>query len=462
MIFSSGVFLLLYLPLMLLIYYNPVVTGRKFKNLFLFFGSCLFYAYGEPIYICLILMSILFNWMIARCIDRYEKEKRILFGMGILFNIILLFLFKYLAFIQNIVNDLFKIDIMVSNVILPIGISFYTFQAISYLIDVYSGKEIAQKSIINVGLYIAFFPQLIAGPIVRYNTIAYEIEHRNESYDNFYYGIRRFLIGMGKKVLIANQIAIVADRAFSLPIQDLSTAMAWLGAVAYTLQIYFDFSGYSDMAIGLGRMFGFHFLENFHYPYISTSITEFWRRWHISLSSWFRDYIYIPLGGNRGGIYRQLFNMFIVWLLTGLWHGANWTFLCWGIFYFLLLLVEKVFGCMKGMVGYVYTIVAVIIGWVIFRSQDVLSAMKYIKTMFCLSNVSVFDEMFKTYAISFKVVLLIGVLACMPIAEYFGKQIKGNNYVYRILTDAGIFMIGILAFCFIIGESYSPFIYFNF
>ena len=345
MVFSSTLFLFLFLPLTLMIYYNPFVRSRKFRNRCLLVASLFFYAWGEPFFVCLMVLSIAVGWACGRAMERAAsrgQEKRILTA-GVVFHVGLLFVFKYLTFAASQLGLLLHEDFSAIHIALPIGISFFTFQLLSYLFDIYYGRAKAQQSVLAVGLYIALFPQLIAGPIVRYETIEQQIEHRVENIADFSSGMMRFIYGLGKKVLIANYMGAVADNIFDGG-GSLSLATAWYGAFAYTLQIYFDFSGYSDMAIGLGRMFGFHFMENFNYPYISRSATEFWRRWHISLGTWFRDYVYIPLGGNRVTRRRWVYNLFVVWALTGIWHGANWTFLCWGLWYFVLLLVEKLTG----------------------------------------------------------------------------------------------------------------------
>lgn len=346
MLFPSEVFLFLFLPFVLAVYYLVLRKHTVGKNIFLFIMSLLFYAYGEPKYVFLMLFMILLHYGLGLLINKYSGDKRmqklILFLMVVI-DVCILGYFKYLNFIVSIFTgkaDTFKI-------VLPIGISFFTFQAISYVVDVYRGKGKVQTQFLNVGLYISLFPQLIAGPIVRYETVANEIEHRKENLNDFAVGVNRFIIGLGKKVLLANQFAVVSDTVFGNVTSTGTTnsfLLLWMGAIAYTLQIFFDFAGYSDMAIGLGRMFGFHFLENFKYPYISKSISEFWRRWHISLQTWFKDYIYIPLGGSRvNSKTRLVFNIFVVWFLTGVWHGANWTFIVWGLMYFVLLILEKFF-----------------------------------------------------------------------------------------------------------------------
>lgn len=350
MLFPSEVFLFLFLPFVLAVYYLVLRKHTVGKNIFLFIMSLLFYAYGEPKYVFLMLFMILLHYGLGLLINKYsgdERMQKLILFLMVVIDVCILGYFKYLNFIVSIFTskaDTFKI-------VLPIGISFFTFQAISYVVDVYRGKGKVQTQFLNVGLYISLFPQLIAGPIVRYETVANEIENRKENLNDFAVGVNRFIIGLGKKVLLANQFAVVSDTVFGNVTSTGTTnsfLLLWMGAIAYTLQIFFDFAGYSDMAIGLGRMFGFHFLENFKYPYISKSISEFWRRWHISLQTWFKDYIYIPLGGSRvNSKTRLVFNIFVVWFLTGVWHGANWTFIVWGLMYFVLLILEKFFIWMR-------------------------------------------------------------------------------------------------------------------
>ena len=338
MLFSSSIFLFLFLPLVLFLYYLPLRGWREGQNLFLLLASLAFYAWGEPWFVLVMMASILINYAFGLWTARNKRTGKSLFppvALAVAVNLSVLFVFKYLMFTLGILNSL-GASLTLPIIRLPIGISFFTFQALSYVLDVARGRGEVQRSPLKVGLYISFFPQLIAGPIVKYETVAQQIDCRKESWADVSSGCVRFLTGLGKKVLIANQMAVVADRAFGMEAGSLSASFAWLGSLCYTMQIYYDFSGYSDMAIGLGRMFGFHFLENFRYPYRSRSITEFWRRWHISLSTWFRDYVYFPLGGSRvDAPWKHLRNLFAVWLLTGIWHGANWTFIAWGLLYFL-------------------------------------------------------------------------------------------------------------------------------
>ena len=379
MLFSSAIFLFAFLPITFLVYY---MINPKFRNIWLFLVSVFFYAWGEPRFVLIMLFSIIMNYGLGLLADNYRGTDygRVVIITTVILNLVLFFCFKYLNFtIQNL-NSLLKITLPQTHILLPIGISFFTFQAMSYVFDVYKGNGNVQKNPFYVGLYITFFPQLIAGPIVRYETVSREINCRKENFNDISTGIERFIIGLGKKVIISNQWAILADYAFNMnQTGNLhSASLAWIGAIAYAFQILFDFSGYSDMAIGLGKMFGFHFLENFNYPYFSESVSEFWRRWHISLGSWFRDYIYIPLGGSRVKQSRLICNLFIVWLLTGVWHGANWTFILWGLWYFILLAFEKLTGYPKRFkniffIGLyrIWTLFCILIGWVLFRSSNV-------------------------------------------------------------------------------------------
>ena len=352
-------------------------------------------------------------------------------------------------------------DICSFNIALPIGISFFTFQMISYLFDVYYKKSQVQKNILNLGLYVSFFPQLIAGPIVRYNQIEVEIQNREESLVNISSGIQRFIIGLGKKALIADFVGQIADNIFSMYGKN-SALLAWYGAVAYTLQIYFDFSGYSDMAIGLGRMFGFHFDENFAHPYESRSVTEFWRRWHISLSSWFRDYVYIALGGNRVTKGRWILNLFIVWLLTGIWHGANWTFLCWGLLYFIILLIEKFtrLDKRKGVLSWIMTIVIVTVAWVIFRSDSIAAAGQYIYDLIGINGTGISDTTFAIYLKGTWVVMVMGIIGASSVVSNTGERLKKNGHTW--VVNVWIFIVLILSGLRVVCSTYNPFIYFNF
>ncbi len=374
-----------------------------------------------------------------------------------------------MIFTGKIIQYLFGINLQIPNIVLPIGISFFTFQALSYVFDVYREKGNVQSNLLYVGLYISFFPQLIAGPIVRYETIANEIENRKENNNDFFDGFARFVIGLSKKVLLANSFAFLADQTFNA-IKDgenISVLFGWLGAIAYTFQIFFDFSGYSDMAIGMGRMFGFHFLENFNYPYISTSVTEFWRRWHISLGTWFKDYLYIPLGGSHCSLQRNIFNLFVVWFLTGLWHGANMTFIVWGLMYFLLLAFEKSIGFVNidrgkfSALKWLYTIVFIIIGWIIFRSENMHDALLYLKYTFGLNRNVFIDEIFIGWFTQNLLLLFIGAFLCTPIFKHISHKTKDNEKVKVLKLLALIFLL-VLSIANLVSSSYNPFIYFNF
>ena len=471
MVFSSTVFLFLFFPLVLIGYYNPVFKSRKFKNIFLLAASLGFYAWGEPVFVFVMLFSIWLNWLIGLKIAdaKNQKIRKTFMILAVSFNISLIFVFKYLTFVCENINLIAKTDFLSLNIALPIGISFFTFQIISYILDIYNKKATAQKNFLNTALYISLFPQLVAGPIVRYETIADEILNRKESVKDFVDGFSRFITGLAKKVLVANYAGFIADKVFTIGESggmppDLSIAVVWLGAICYTIQIYFDFSGYSDMAIGIGRMFGFHFPENFNYPYIAKSITEFWRRWHISLSSFFRDYLYIPLGGNRVSKKRLFLNLFIVWTLTGVWHGANWTFLAWGFFYFVLLAAEKFTGFDKrlGVFGHFYTMLFVIIGWVLFRSESILQAGYYFRVMFGFGANPLTDELFFYYFNACKIILFTGILFSLPVVPFIRNKLLANPKLYEILGSVRIAVLFVIAISVCVRATYNPFIYFNF
>ena len=460
MVFSSGTFLFLFLPVVIFVYYNPIVKGRAFRNVFLLLASILFYAWGEPLYVVLMLSSIVMNWLFGLLLLT-KLPDRLVVTLAVLFNLAAFFVFKYYDFAVTNCAGLFGFSPKILGLELPIGISFYTFQALSYVIDVKRDHSLAQKNLMNVGLYISFFPQLIAGPIVRYETVAREINDRQENFPEFADGLRRFLWGLSKKVIIANNLAVVADRAFDGG--ELTTGLAWLGVIAYTLQIYFDFSGYSDMAIGLGRMFGFHFNENFNYPYAAVSVTDFWRRWHISLSSWFRDYVYIPLGGNRVKPLRHIFNLFVVWLLTGTWHGAEWTFILWGLVYFVLLMLEKYtpLGKLPRPVGRIYTLFAVMLCWVLFRAASLSDAVTYLRAMFT-SSVPLWDDTATVLLTNNASYFIIGALVSFPIFPMLTKSRLAEKKWAKYVGAAVQLVIFLLTVGFILRSSYDPFIYFNF
>ena len=381
--------------------------------------------------------------------------------IAITFDILLIGIFKYASFLSKNLATLTGDDRWIIEIALPIGISFFTFQLMSYVFDIYYGNANAQKNPLYVALYISLFPQLIAGPIVRYQQIENEITDRHESFGEFTEGMRRFIYGLGKKVLIANFLAQIADNVFDY-IENPSVMTAWLGAIAYTLQIYFDFSGYSDMAIGLGRMFGFHFLENFNYPYIASSVTDFWRRWHISLSTWFRDYVYIPLGGNRVSKRRWVLNLFVVWLLTGIWHGANWTFVLWGLIYFVVLLLEKQTGIVQkiGVFAHIYTMLVVTLAWVFFRSPDIAFGCRYIGNLFGIGASGFVDGVFVENVKATYVVLMFSLVGMTPsMNRLFCSLRKKNLVVIEWVWLLLVFSISVIE---IVSASYNPFIYFNF
>ena len=456
MIFSSAEFIFLFLPGTLLLYYSPLFRGRRARNVLLLLVSLLFYAWGEPVRVLLLLGSIVFNWLLGRWAEPGRRHPRAALAAAAAGNLAVLFVFKYLGFLcENL--GLLGLPVPEVDISLPVGISFYTFQALSYVIDVYRGRSPAQKNILDVGLYIAFFPQLIAGPIVRDETVARESHHRRECWADFSGGVPRFIAGLGKKAILANTLAIAADAAFRS--ESLSAPMAWLGAVSYALQIYFDFSGYSDMAIGMGRMFGFHFLENFDKPYRASSVTDFWRRWHISLSSWFRDYVYIPLGGNRVSHRRHLCNLFAVWMLTGIWHGANWTFLLWGLGYFLLLMAEK-YGQLDRRLGIwsrPWTLLWVLLLWVVFRADSLGHAGRYFSAMFTGGRGNCDDFLY--YFGNLKAYLGIAVVCCLPVErawERIPERVRGW------LACGGEIALLLLVLTYVASSTYNPFIYFNF
>ena len=480
MLFTSLIFIVCFLPAVLILYYTVLRNHRKLQNFFLLLASLGFYAWGEPKFVFLLMLSIVVNWIFGLAVDRHRvhpvRSKWVLAVM-VAFNLSILYIFKYLMFTVDNVNRFFGTDFTVSKIILPIGISFFTFHAISYVIDIYRGKAQVQKNLFHVGLYIVFFPQLVAGPILRYSVIADQIMGRKETFEDFSLGACRFLKGFAKKILLANNFALIADAAFSMHHGELSVSFAWLGAIAYTLQIYFDFSGYSDMAIGLGRMFGFHFPENFNYPYISKSTSEFWRRWHISLGSWFRDYVYFPLGGSRvESTGRLIFNLFVVWSLTGLWHGANWTFICWGLLYFVSISLEKVFnfeklGSGKGAAAlkHVYTMLLVVFGWVLFRATTIAGAAAYLKTMLFLSGAPFIDGNTLVNLAEYKLFLILGILFSMPLSKAFSawyeeksKNGQALTGVKTVVYPAAMLALFFVAMSYIVKGSYNPFIYFNF
>lgn len=465
MLFSSLTFLYFFLPTVLILYF--IINNRTWRNTVLLIASLVFYSWGEPKYVFLMLASTLAAWLCGLGMDK-AKERKTLSRAILIISLILMLgslaVFKYLNFFVENLNRIDGIALKVQNIALPIGISFYTFQILSYLIDLYWGKVSVQKSYFRFTLYVSFFPQLIAGPIVRYETVEREISLRHENWDDAVSGMRRFTLGLAKKVLIANNVAAVAVYIYSS--NSAGSGAYWLAAVCYTLQIYFDFSGYSDMAIGLGRIFGFHFLENFNYPYISKSVTEFWRRWHISLSSWFRDYVYIPLGGNRVKKQHWILNILIVWTLTGFWHGAQWNFILWGLYYAVLLLCEKLFWGktlekLPAAVRWLYTMFIVTVGWVLFDITDFSQLGHVLGVMFSFAPTRwltlLSGDVSKLFNLAF---IIPGILFSFPIAKKisFGKKSVASAIVVNCLY----ILLFALCIAFIISSSYNPFIYFRF
>ena len=470
MVFSSMIFLWLFLPIILFLYF---ISNQKFKNLILLIGSLIFYAWGEPKYIVLMLISIVMNYLFGLLIDRYRNYDKKILVLAVIANLGLLGYFKYFNFGINTFNRIFQQSIGIRDIILPIGISFYTFQILSYIIDLYRKEIKVQKNILNLALYISFFPQLIAGPIVKYIDVESEINHRNVDIELFASGIKKFVYGLGKKVIFANTLALIADSIYAYPITDLNTPLVWLATIAYTLQIYFDFSGYSDMAIGLGRMFGFHFPENFNLPYISQSITEFWRRWHISLSTWFKQYLYIPLGGNRKGKYRTYMNLFIVFLATGLWHGASFNFIAWGIYYGIFLIIERCFfkkyldQNKHKIWNSIYVMLVVMIGWVMFRINGLHNALDIIKTMFRFDFKETYVLM--TTFINSKTIItfILAIAFCGPLQKIFGlfnsKMKDRLTSIYdNKLEIIVLIVIMVISISELVASTYNPFIYFRF
>ncbi|WP_371017646.1 MBOAT family O-acyltransferase [Pseudalkalibacillus sp. JSM 102089] len=474
MVFSNLVFLFAFMPIVLFSYF---FARKSFRNIVLLIASLVFYAWGEPQYVFLMLFSIIMNYGFGRGIDHFHNQlatKKFLLTLSIIGNIAILGYFKYAGFVLSNVNGSFGTSFELGELPLPIGISFFTFQAMSYVIDIYRKDAPVQKNVFSLALYISLFPQLVAGPIVRYNTVDQQIHSRSITADKLHEGIKRFIIGLSKKVLLANSFAVVADQAFNTPAGEMSVMMAWIGVIAYTLQIYFDFSGYSDMAIGLGKMFGFDFLENFRYPYISKSISEFWRRWHISLGTWFKDYVYIPLGGNRHGKLVQVRNLLIVWTITGFWHGASWTFMAWGFYYGAIIVIESLgFGKwlsrLWSPLQHIYVLLLVMIGWVFFRADNFTYSFEYLQTMFGFNQAAFVDSMFLLQWNDNWVLFLAGVIFSTPFIANIGNiynriatKAKGLQVV-TLFSEPAIYMtLMIFAMVRLVNSSYNPFIYFRF
>ena len=465
MLFTSISFLYYFLPALIIIYF---ITPKKYKNIILLIASLLFYFYGEPKYVFLMIVEIVIAYTGAILIDKYKSQSKNILIITLFIHVFLLIIFKYTDFIIQTINDISNANIKLLNIALPIGISFYTFQIISYVIDVYNGKVKVQKNIINLATYVSLFPQLVAGPIVRYQTVEKELDDRVHSFNNFAYGIRRFSIGLAKKVLIANALGELCTKAFVL--NETTVIFYWIFGISYMLQLYFDFSAYSDMAIGLGRIFGFNFPENFNYPYISKSITEFWRRWHISLGTWFKDYVYIPLGGNRDGKYKQIRNILIVWLLTGIWHGANWTFLIWGLLFGIILIIEKIFlnkfmEKLPSFIKRIYVLFIVMILFIIFNAENMSVALTNIKGLFGMNGEVFINDYTLHYLKSYLPLLIIAFLGATPFIKTLIDKLRKNKYVnniINILEPILIVIILVVVTSYLIDNSYNPFLYFRF
>ncbi|MCH5299080.1 MAG: MBOAT family protein [Ruminococcus sp.] len=464
MVFSSIIFLFAYFAFTLLVYY---IVPRKGRNIFLFFVNLLFYGWGEPVMVFLMLFSIVINYIGGYFVEKYKPDKKkakIPLALTVIVDIGILAFFKYIAMIIGTINLLPFLNIPVLSVSLPIGISFYTFQTMSYVIDVYRDDAPVSKSLINFGTYVALFPQLIAGPIVRYKDVAQQIRHRTETLEQFNHGVKLFMVGLGKKVLIANQMGAMWS-AMQATSGHNGVLGSWVGIAGYTMQIYFDFSGYSDMACGLGNMFGFEFLKNFNYPYISKSVTEFWRRWHISLSTWFREYVYIPLGGNRCKIPRQIFNLLVVWFCTGLWHGASYNFILWGLYYGLILIIEKfvlnkVLEKLPSVLRHIYTIIIFMLGWVIFYFDNMEKMGNFFVSLFNLSDGIIGSEALVILC-RYIMILAIAIVACTPLGATVYEKLKDKKYIWIAETLFCIVVL-VISVAAIVNQSYNPFLYFRF
>lgn len=473
MLFNSIVFIFVFLPILLLLYY---ITPKRYKNYLLLLFSLLFYAWGGFSYTIILIGSILMNYIFVKQIEKNSDSKKTWLIISLTFNVLLIVIFKYLDFLLDNINSIGSSvssdysAIPLQHIVLPLGISFFTFQQMSLLWDVYRNENTEKTTLSNIALYISLFPQLIAGPIVRYNDIVGQIKNRTSTFILFRSGIHRFALGLFKKVIIANTCGELVDIIFANSFDTLSASTAWLGMIAYTFQIYFDFSGYSDMAIGLGRMFGFRIFENFNFPYISKSIQEFWRRWHISLSTWFRDYVYIPLGGNREGPYKTYFNLVTVFFLTGLWHGATWSFVIWGLFHGLFLILERIglktfLNRIPGVFQWMYTILVVMIGWILFRVEEFSDALVYIGKLFDFGHTN--KESFLAYLNDERIIILLlaalsSSLIFIKIKTYLDKKKLSQTLLFQTGMDIGVLLLFFISILYINSGSYSPFIYFRF
>lgn len=467
MLFSSMTFVYMFLPIVCTLY---LISKKELHNPILLIASIIFYAWGEPKYLAIMLLTILVNFFGAKIVEKFKecgKNAKIPLIATICINLGFLIYFKYFNFLIENINGLFHSHIHLLHIIMPIGISFYTFQALSYVVDVYRGECKAQQDVYKLALYICLFPQLIAGPIVKYHDVADQIDNRDVNFEKVVFGTKRFIVGLSKKMLLANTMGAIADKIFAQAPDTFSLLVAWLGGVAYSLQLFFDFSGYSDMAIGLGLIFGFKFLENFNYPYISKSITEFWRRWHISLSTWFKQYVYISLGGNRAGKWKTLRNLGIVFLLTGIWHGAAWNFVIWGLWNGFFIILEKLTGwheekqqVWQKVLQHIYTILVFIIGWVMFRADNMAYAWEYIKNMFGLVKVHDVIYALPYYVDNFEIIIfVVAFLCCTPI---FGRMLQQENKIVKALVNLWLIVLLILSTATIAASTYNPFIYFRF
>lgn len=463
MVFASITFLYYFLPIFLILYF---IVPKKYKNIVLLIFSIVFYFYGEPKYILLMLVEVLFSYFMTLSLEK-NKSKSLL-GVIISFHIFLLCVFKYFNFIITNINSIFDGNISLLNIVLPIGISFYTFQIISYEVDVYRGKVKASRSLIDYMTYVFLFPQLIAGPIVRYENVSKELKSRKVTLEDFSYGVNRFIIGLFKKVVIANNIGELCNILNSS--SEVSILLYWVLGISYMLQIYFDFSGYSDIAIGIGRMIGFKFPENFNYPYIADSVTDFWRRWHMTLSSWFRDYVYIPLGGNRVSTLKHIRNILVVWMLTGLWHGASWNFIIWGIYFGVILIIEKYFlnkvlEKLPRVIRNIYTMFIVMISFIIFSSDDMSGALTVIKGLFSFSSLKFSNDFIIYYIRSYGVILIGDLVLCTPLIKNAINKLRENkilNYIINIFEVIVLVLILVIITSMLIDSSYNPFLYFRF
>ena len=474
MVFSSLLFLFYFLAAVLLLYF---LVPKKLKNALLLAVSLFFYAWGEPVYVVIMIAVIVADYVLGRIIQSKKdagniRAARITLIVAVVLNLATLGFFKYANFLIGNLNAIPGVSIPLLELALPIGISFYTFQSLSYVIDVYRGDVQAQRNIVSFGTYVALFPQLIAGPIVQYKTIDQQLNNRTESFDLFEDGVRRFVTGLGKKVLLANTAGVVWSQISALAPDEVPVLTAWIGILAYTFQIYFDFSGYSDMAIGLGKMFGFTFLENFNYPYMSKSITEFWRRWHISLSTWFRDYVYIPLGGNRKGLPLQIRNILVVWLLTGIWHGASWNFVVWGLFFGVLLMAEKLFLLKwlqkaPGIVARIYTMLMVILSWALFAFDSLPAGLSFIGSMFGAHGAGLFDTRSLYLLLTNGLLLLVCAVGCTnwpkrAVARLENGRLASHSAVSTAGAGVVLLAISVLSVAYLVDASYNPFLYFRF